>query len=174
LPRPRETRSRDWCPTRSPFRRQSRSTGLGIDRGVGHGQPSRPPRSCAGPGGFAGRSRGATGRQCFSPDTSRQFGQYSPALYQRTSFSPRSPQLCKRPLARTGQAVAAGTRHSTLNGAKRGGHRRHLRCHLPSEGCVRAATLGRKSSGKRISEGSNVTPTSERRCCQECQANLHN
>ena len=28
---------------RSPFRRQSRSTGLGIDRGVGCGQPSRRP-----------------------------------------------------------------------------------------------------------------------------------
>src|SRR5437588_707136 len=69
-PRPRETRSQDWYPTRLPFLRRSRPIGRYTDRGVGRGRPSTPLRSFADPDESRGRSQGAAGRQCFSPFTS--------------------------------------------------------------------------------------------------------
>ncbi len=107
MPRPRETRSRDWCPTRSPFRRQSRSTGLGIDRGVGHGQPSRPPRSCAGPGGLAGRSRG---------------GNWSAMLFTGHLASIRTVLTCILPATQQFGAIMSTLQTTSCpNGTGRGG-----------------------------------------------------
>jgi len=71
--------------------------------------------------------------------------------------------------------VEAGTRHSTLNGAKTGGPWQHFRLPPSLRGARPAGNAAVEVVWQEeLSERSNVTPTPVQRCCQDDQANSHN